>query len=155
MASRLLCNLEPQKSMGPDETHPRVLRELVEELTKPLSIIYQQSRPTMEVPGDWKLVNVTPIIRRVGRRSRKLQACQPDLIVREGHGVIIWSAIRYCVQDNQGFRPGQPHFMQGRSCLTNLIIFYDEVTCLVDMGEALDVVCLDFSRAFCDIPPLR
>lgn len=45
--------------MAPDRTHPRVLRELVEEFIKLLSIIYQQSKSTMEVPGHWKLVNVT------------------------------------------------------------------------------------------------
>lgn len=53
------------------------------------------------------------------------------------------------------FRPGLPGFTQGRSCLTSLIILYDEVTCLVDEGKALDIVYLDFSKAFCDIQPLR
>jgi len=32
--------------------------------------------------------------------------------------------------------------------LTNLISFYDQVTLLVDEGKAVDVVCLDFSKAF-------
>ena len=47
--------------MGPDRTCPKVLRELVEVLTRPLSIIYQQSWVTGEVPVDWRLANVTPI----------------------------------------------------------------------------------------------
>ena len=38
--------------------------------------------------------------------------------------------------------------MKGRSCSTNIISFYDKVTCLVDEGKAVDVVCLDFSKAF-------
>ncbi|GAB0176153.1 hypothetical protein GRJ2_000080500 [Grus japonensis] len=40
---------------------PRVLRELAEVLTKPISIIYQQSWLNREVPVDWKLPNVMPI----------------------------------------------------------------------------------------------
>ncbi|PKU46104.1 rna-directed dna polymerase from mobile element jockey-like [Limosa lapponica baueri] len=38
--------------------------------------------------------------------------------------------------------------MRGRSSLTNLISFYDKVTRLVDEGKAVDVVHLDFSKAF-------
>ena len=39
-------------------------------------------------------------------------------------------------------------FMRGRSCLTNLISFHDQVTHVVDEGKAVDVVYLDFSKAF-------
>lgn len=106
----------------------------------------------MEVPGHWKLANVTPSYKKGWKEK---PGCQPDLVVREGHGVIILSAIMSHVQDSQGFRPGQPGFMQGRSCLTNMIIFYDEVTCVVDEGKALDIVYLDFSKAFCNIQPLK
>ncbi|KFW88908.1 hypothetical protein N305_01658, partial [Manacus vitellinus] len=57
----LLSHLDPHKSTGPDGIHPRVMRELAEVLAKLLSIIYQQSWLTGEVPDDWKLANVTPI----------------------------------------------------------------------------------------------
>jgi len=61
---------------------------------------------------------------------------------------IISCAITQHIQDNQVIRPGQHGFMKGRSCLTNLISFYDMVICLVDKGKAVDVVYPDFSKFF-------
>ncbi|KAK4811615.1 hypothetical protein QYF61_017006 [Mycteria americana] len=52
------------------------------------------------------------------------------------------------VEDNQGIKPSQHGFRKGRSCLTKLISFYDKVTRLVGEGKAVDVVYLDFSKAF-------
>ncbi|KAJ7405394.1 RNA-directed DNA polymerase from mobile element jockey-like protein [Pitangus sulphuratus] len=62
------------------------------------------------------------------------------------------SAIMQPVQDNQGIRLIQPGFRKGRSYLTNLISFYDKVTCLVNEGKTVGVVCLDFSKAFHNFP---
>ena len=50
--------------------------------------------------------------------------------------------------DNQMIRPSQHRFMKGRSCLSNLISFYDRATCLLYEGKAVDAVYLDFSKAF-------
>jgi len=50
---------------------------------------------------------------------------------------IILSAITQHIQDNQVSRHG---FMKGMSCLTNLISFYDKMICLVDEGNAVDIV---------------
>ena len=36
----------------------------------------------------------------------------------------------------------------GKSCLTNLIAFYNEMTSLMDEGRTADVVYLNFSKAF-------
>ena len=60
----LLLQLDCHKSMGPDEIHPRVLRELTEVIAEPLSIIWQHSLLTGEVPEDWRLASVTPIYKK-------------------------------------------------------------------------------------------
>jgi len=44
------------------------------------------------------------------------------------------------VKDTQGIRPSYHGFMKGRSCLTSLISFCDQVTCLVDKGKVVDAV---------------
>ena len=59
----------------------------------------------------------------------------------------ILCAITQHLEDGQGIRPSQHGFRRGRSCLTVLISFYDQVTRLVDAGKAVDVVYLDFSKA--------
>jgi len=61
---------------------------------------------------------------------------------------IILSAITWHTQNNQVMTPSQHGFMKGRSCLNNLISFYDMVTCLVDERKAVDVIYLDFGKAF-------
>lgn len=40
----------------------------------------------------------------------------------------------------------QHGFMKGKSCLTNLIVFYDEMTALVDEVRAEDIVYLKYSK---------
>ena len=142
-------HLHTHKCMGLDGIHPRVLREPVEVLTKPLSVIYQLSWLTREVPLGWKLANVTPIYKKgwkedVGNYRPVSLTLVPGKVMEQ----IILSAITWHVQDNQVIRPSQHPFMKSRSCLTNLISFYDKVTHLVDEGKAVGVFYLDFSKAF-------
>ncbi|GAB0188589.1 mitochondrial enolase superfamily member 1 [Grus japonensis] len=133
MVSNLIHHLDTHKSMGPDGIHPRVLRELVEVFTKPLSIIYQQSWLTREVPVDWKLANVTPIYKKVQKEDpRNYRSVSLISALEKVTEQIILSAITWHIQDNQMIRPSQHEFMKGKSCLTNLVSFYDKVIHLVD-----------------------
>ncbi|GAB0199615.1 mitochondrial enolase superfamily member 1 [Grus japonensis] len=89
--------------------------------------IYKKGRK--EDPGNYRPVSLTSVLGKVMEQT-------------------ILSAITQHIRDNQVIRPSQHGFMEGRSCLTNLVSFYDKVTRLVDDGKAVDVVCLDFSKGF-------
>jgi len=98
-----------------------VLRELAEELAEPLSVIYQQSWLTGEVPNDWRLTNVTHTYKEDDPGNYRPVSL--TLVLGEIMEWFIFSVLTGHVKDNQGIRPSQHGFMKGRSCLTNLISF--------------------------------
>ena len=139
--------------MGPDGLHPRVLRELADVVAMPLSIILWQSWLTGNVLADWRLPNMTPIFKKSWKDDPG--SCRPislTLVLWKVMEWIILGSIMDQLKANQGIRPSQNGLTNGRSCLTNLISFYDRVTCLMEEGKAVDVIYLDFSKAFDTVP---
>jgi len=120
-----LSNLDIHKSMGPDAMHLWVLRELAEVIARPLSVIFGKLWGARYS----RLISLTSI---PGKVMEKL---------------ILGTASRH-IKDKRVIRGSQHGCTKGKSCLTNLVAFYEEVTRWVDDGKAVDVVYLDFSRAF-------
>ena len=52
------------------------------------------------------------------------------------------------MEENELFNPGQHGFRLGRSCLSQLIAHYDRITQMLEEGQNVDVVYLDFAKAF-------
>ncbi|CAM5123810.1 unnamed protein product [Eretmochelys imbricata] len=52
------------------------------------------------------------------------------------------------LEERKVIRNSQHGFTKGKSCLTNLIAFYDEITGSVDEGKAVDMLFLDFGKTF-------
>jgi len=135
--------------MRSDRTHPKVLREPVEVIAKLLSTIYQWSWSTGRVPEDWKLASVTPIYKKGCKEDLgNFMSISLTLVPGKVMEQIIVSEITWHAWNNQRIRLSQHGLMKGRSCWTNLISFYHLVARLVQEGKAVDVVYLDFSKAF-------
>ena len=118
-----------------------------------LSIILRQSWLTSNVPADWRLANVMLIFQKGQKDDPGIyRPISLTTMPRRVMERIISGAIMDQLKVNQGIRPSQHGFTNDRSCLTNLISFYDKVTHLVDEGKAVDVVYLDFSKAFDTVP---
>ena len=57
----LLQNLKANKSPGPDEIHPLVLKHCSYELAPILKVIFTHSLNTGSILSDWLLTNITPV----------------------------------------------------------------------------------------------
>ena len=75
------------KSMGSDDIHPRVLREMTDIFIEPFSIISEKSCLSSEVPGDWKKRNCHFYLQeREEEGPRETQAGEPHFCAWENHG---------------------------------------------------------------------
>ena len=65
--TKLLKGLNPSKALGPDELHPRVLKELASELGPVFAHLFQQSIDSGEIPKEWSLANICPLFKKADR----------------------------------------------------------------------------------------
>jgi len=144
-----LSNLDAHRSMGPDGMHPQVLRELADVIAEPLSIIFERSWRAGEVPEDWRKAIVTPIFKKGNKEDpgNYRPVCLTSIPGKVMEQLILEDITKQ-VEEKKVIRSSQHGFTKGKSCLTNLIAFYDGTTSWVDEGRAVDVVYLDFSKAF-------
>ncbi|CAM4644907.1 unnamed protein product [Lepidochelys kempii] len=144
-----LEKLDEHKSMGPDVLHPRVLKELAVVIAEPLAIIFENSWQLGEVPDNWKKANVVPIFKKgkkedPGNYTPVSLTSVPGKIMEQ----VLKESILKLLKERKVIRNSQHGFTKGKSCLINLIAFYDEITGSMDEVKAVEVLFLDFSKDF-------
>ena len=65
--TKLLKGLNPSKTLGPNELHPRILKELATELGPIFAHLFQKSLDTGEIPKEWSLANICPLYKKGDR----------------------------------------------------------------------------------------
>ena len=156
IVEKKLKELNANKAQGPDKIPPRVLKELAKELSTPLCALFNKSIKSSTLPNDWKNAAVTAIFKK-GTKSdpgnyrpvsltcvtcKILESCVRDQIVS------------YFMENNL-YADCQHGFRKKRSCVTQLIQVMDEFTEMIDRGENIDVIYLDFRKAFDSVPHER
>ena len=151
-----LKNLNPNKAFGPDGIPARVLKELHSELAVPLCILFNKSIEQANVPKDWKEALVTAIFKK-GTRSDpgNYRPVSLTSIVCK----VLESLIRDTIVDhmniNKLYTECQHGFRKHRSCVTQLLEVMEDFTLMLDNRETIDVVYLDYKKAFDSVPHER
>lgn len=151
-----LQKLNPCKSQGPDEIHPRVLKELCSELAKPLAIVYQKSLDEGILPQLWKDAHITPIFKKGDRsKSTNYRPVSLTCVVCKVLESIIRDHVTKHVETNNLLSECQHGFTPGRSCSTQLLSCLEIWTEFLDRDMCVDTIYLDFAKAFDSVPHER
>ena len=154
--SKALKNLNHAKSPGPDEIHPRILKELANELTKPLTILFQKTIKDNKLPDKWKEAEVRPIFKRGGKSSsgnyRPVSLTSITCKIFEG---FIRDVIYNHITQSHILSIDLYGFTKGQSCTTQLLVTLNEWLTGLDNDFPVDTVYLDLRKAFNTVPHKR
>ena len=151
-----LNKLKTNKAAGVDEIYSRILKECSDEVVEPLTLIFNKSIKECKVPNDWKTANVTPLFKKGSKkdpgnyRPVSLTSIPGKML----ESIMKKQMVKY-IENNSLLKNTQHGFLSGRSCLTNLLEYLEYVTCKIDEKKPVDVIYLDFSKAFDKVPHAR
>ncbi|GAB0204364.1 mitochondrial enolase superfamily member 1 [Grus japonensis] len=145
-----LRNLKVLKSMGPDEMHLWVLRELADEVAEPSPSYLRSHGSPVKFPLTGKGETEPPFLKKEDLGNYKLVSLTsvPGQIMEQ---ILLETMLRH-MENEAVIGDSQDGFTKGKLCLTSLVAFYDGVTALVDKGGATDVIYLDLCKAFDTVP---
>jgi hypothetical protein len=151
-----LASLIPGKSSGPDDINARLLKVFSGDFAKPLTFIFRQTFQFGVLPSDWKSAVISPIYKGGCRSSpNSFRPISLTCICCKILERIVKRQLTDYLEINSLFTNAQHGFRQNRSCLTNLLLSFEDWTKSVDAKQPVDVIYIDFKKAFDSVPHKR
>ena len=149
-----LSQLNSIKAPGPEDWPLFCLKECAEELSIPLSILFNK---TTALPDRWKEALVIPVFKKGDctrvSNYRPISLTSPICKIMES---IIKDSIQEHLQANNTIPPQQHGFTSGRSCSTQLLLLaMNDWTKALNAGHCVDILYFDFTKAFDSVPHNR
>ena len=148
--------IKPNKAAGPDQIPCQILKELATELAPALTSFFQQSLHNGDLPSNWLTAWVAPIFKK-GPQSEPANYRPVSLtcITCKMLEHIICSHIRAHMDKHRILTSFNNGFRSKHSCESQLLLTTHDLLTRMDRREQVDVVVLDFSKAFDTVPHLR
>ena len=151
-----LLTMNENKSPGPDGFHPYMLKHLAEQLSYPIYLLFNQSLDQAKVPSDWRNANITAIFKKGDKKQPgNYRPVSLTSIVCKIMEQFMREAVMGHMTSNNLICKEQHGFLKGKTCITNLLESLDSWTESMDNRKAVDVVYLDFKKAFDKVPHKR
>ncbi|CAB4032925.1 Hypothetical predicted protein, partial [Paramuricea clavata] len=144
---RMLKTLDSNKGTGPDGIPARLLKVTAPIIAPSLFKLFNKSLRLGTVPDEWKLANVVPVHKKGDKGLT--ENYRPISLLSIGSKVLerrVLMSIKYHL--SQIINMYQHGFLQGKSCVTNLLEVLDYIGRILDNGGQVDTVYLDMSKAF-------
>ena len=151
-----LYSLKDNKAPDPDGTHSYILKACADTLCTPLTMLYHQSLTSGDLPSDWKKAHVVPVFKKGSKckasnyRPISLTSTVVKILESIIRSELLNFLVEYDILNHQ-----QHGFMCSKSCLTNLLETFEDWTKAVDQGYGVDVIYLDYTKAFDSVPHCR
>ena len=136
-------NMKENMSPGVDGISPKILKETVEQISTPLAHVFNMSLQEGIVPLEWKEANIITLFKK-GSRNKSVNYRPVSLtsVICKLLEAIIGDHMMDFLIKHKLINPSQHGFLKARSCLTNLLWFFEEITKWVDEGSPVDVIYL-------------
>ena len=141
--------LRPNAAPGPDGFPAALLNKCSKALAPPLATAWRQSLNEGVVPETCKSALIVPIHK--GKSKAVAKNYRPVALTSQLSKVFEKVVRRFLVsfmEANTLLNPTQHGFRAGRSCLSQLLNHFDTITHHLERGRGVDVVYLDFAKAF-------
>ena len=156
IVKKKLSALKISSAAGPDDIHPRILRETAHTLAPHLASMFRRSLDSGILPHDWKLAEVVPIYKKGSKDDpgnyRPVSLTSVPCKILES---VIRDQLMSHLQAEGLLADAQHGFRPGRSCATQLLLAMEEWTGMIEKGEPVDILYLDLAKAFNTVPPKR
>ena len=146
---KAMSHVQPNSAAGPNGFPEMLLNKYTSTIAHPLFMICRDSLDSGIIPDTCKLDNITPIHK--GKRRVVSKHYRPvaltSLLIKTVEKVVRRHLVNH-LKVNDLFNTSQHGFLIGRSCPGQLLAQFDLVTRLKEEGKPVDVICLNFSKAF-------
>ena len=112
-------------------------------------MIFRKSMECGEVPDEWRRANVNPIFKKGSKTApSNYRPVSLTCVCCKLMESILKDDLMLHLKRNKLISPSQHGFMKNRSCTTNLLKFLEDLTAKADSGKNVNIVYLDFAKAF-------